>query len=109
MIDKDDEFLLWISNRLVNKYGENPEIVNRMIGIVAKNRLIRSSYKEGNKNSMLAIGNTIRYLENLQKVIRTQHESLVSKISEKTPQEKLEKLEKTDFDNIDMESILRGI
>jgi hypothetical protein len=107
-IDKDDEFLLWLANRLVNKYGENPNIVNRMISIIAKNRLIRSSYTEGNKNTSIAVTNTIRYLSNLQKILGQQHGSLVSKLN--SPSENQNPPEaKTDFDNIDIESLFRGI
>lgn len=109
-VDKDDEFLLWVANRLVYKYGENPSIVNRIISIIAKNRLVRSSYKEGNKNTVLSIGNTIKYLESLQNNLRVQHQSLVSKISQDNLQISDEQSQKrVDFDNIDIESIIRGI
>lgn len=105
--DKDDEFLMWVANRLVNRYGENPHIVNRIICIIAKNRLIRTSYKEGNQHTVLSIANTIKYLEDLQNTIRTQHASLISDINKET--EETKKKTKIDFDNIDMESMLRGI
>lgn len=106
-IEKDDEFLLWVANRLVNRYGENPIIVNRIISIIAKNRLIRTSYKEGNKNTVLSIANTIKYLEDLQNTIRSQHASLVNDINKNT--EDTTNKAKIDFDNIDIESMLRGI
>lgn len=109
-VEKDDEFLLWVANRLVYKYGENPTIVNRIISIIAKNRFVRSSYKEGNKNTVLSISNTIKYLESLQNNLRIQHQSLVSKISQDNlsiPENQQEK--SVDFDNIDVDSIIRGI
>lgn len=109
-VDKDDEFLLWVANRLVYRYGENPTIVNRIISIIAKNRLVRSSYKEGNKNTVLSIGNTIKYLENLQNTLRVQHQSLVNKISQDNlsiPENQQQR--SVDFDNIDVDSIIRGI
>jgi hypothetical protein len=109
--DKDDEFLLWIANRLVYKYGENPEIVNKIISIIAKNRVVRSSYTEGNKNTVIVVNNTIKYLENLQNLLRTQHQSVLSKLSEPkiiTKETGQNTSEKTNFDNIDIESLIRG-
>lgn len=39
-MNKDDEFLLWISKRLVFKYGENKEILDIVNAIVSKNQAI---------------------------------------------------------------------
>jgi len=108
-IDKDNQFLLWISNRLVNKYGEDPAIVNRMISIIAKNRLIQSSYTEGNKNTSIGIINTINYLTNLQKMLSQQHQSLVSQLNPHNQKQFNISDTRTDFDNIDIESLIRGI
>lgn len=109
-IEKDDEFLMWVANRLVYKYGESPNIVNRIISIIAKNRLIRSSYKEGNKNTVLSITNTIKHLESLQNTLRSQHQSLVSKISQDTLTTQNQPSQNSlDLENIDIESIIRGV
>ena len=108
-IDTDNQFLLWVSNRLVNKYGEDPAIVNRIISIIAKNRLIQSSYTEGNKNTSIGIINTIKYLTNLQKILSQQHQSLVSKLNSPSQEQSGVSDAKIDFDNIDIESLIRGI
>lgn len=107
-IDKDDEFLLWIANRLVYKYGEDKNLVNKIISIIAKYRYIRSAYTEENKNTSLAISNTINYLTTLQSHMYKQHESLLSKIKtdKEVAQEKEVKIS-IDFDNLDIDSIIR--
>jgi Ni,Fe-hydrogenase maturation factor len=64
----DEEFLVWIANRLVNKYGESRDILDRTIKIVSKNRTIKKTSLENIKNHTIIIDNMIHYLTQLQKM-----------------------------------------
>ncbi len=103
----DDDFLLWVGKRLIHKYKEHPLILNRIIKIVAKHRLIVNSYTESNKNTLSGIIQTINGLQTLGENLKVQHHSLINKI--KTTNMDNLSVDPLDFDNIDVDALIRGI
>lgn len=101
----DNEFLLWIAKRLVYKYKEDPYILNRIIGIIAKHRTIASICVENNHNTLSGIVSAMNTLISVQDSIKTHQLSLSSKLNLPNT----EKQQPIEFGDIDVESIIRGI
>lgn len=93
----DEEFLVWIANRLVNKYNESRDILDRTIKIISKNRQLRNTSIENIKNNTLAIQNMINYLTRLQKLNTVNTETSQSNEIKLTNQNLLESI---DIDNL---------
>jgi|688.fasta_scaffold489321_3 hypothetical protein len=102
MIETDREFLLWLAKRLVYKYGEKPEIISQMMGLINRNRSKYNAYEENLQNMLLFISGTIDSLTNMQKICAN------LTISNQTDQ-KLTDQNIQLFDTIDMDNFIKGV
>jgi hypothetical protein len=107
MIDSmntDEEFLLWIANRLVFKYKENSSIIDRVQFIIQKNKIIKNVLDTNNISLTKAISETIFYLD----AIKTKNQSEIKSLSSKFRDIKMAK-NMSSLENIDIDYVLKGV
>lgn len=97
----DDAFLIWIAKRLVNKYGENKEIVSIVESIIEKNRILISSLDISNTSSLTGISNAVNILISTKKQIENNNKIMVDEFA-KLKNKKL----MNNFENIDINSLI---
>jgi hypothetical protein len=100
MTESDKEFLLWIAKRLVYKYGEKPDIITQVMGLLNRDRTEKNAYQENVQNTLLFISTTIDSLTNMQKICTNLSINNVTKSTENN---------NLSLDNIDMDNFIRGI
>ena len=100
----DEDFLLWIANRLVFRYKEDSTILDRVKFIIEKNKIIRNVLDNNNISMNKAITETVRYLDSVREKNQTEIKSLSSKF-------KSIKLDNNivNFENIDIDYLLTGV
>ena len=104
VIKTDEDFLLWIANRLVFKYKENRSILDRVIFIIEKNKTIKKVLDDNNLCLTKSISEAIKYLDLAKKTNQSEIATLSSKFRDIRIDMNIANL-----DNIDMDYILKGV
>jgi hypothetical protein len=102
--NSDEDFLLWIANRLVYRYKENSTIIDRVKFIIEKNKIIRNVLDNSNISMTRAITETIKYLDLVKEKNQVEIKSLSSKFKDIKIDNNIINLE-----NIDMDYVLKGV
>ena len=103
-LSSDEDFLLWIANRLVYKYKENSSIVDRVTFIIEKNKIIRDVLDKNNISMTKGITETIKYLDLIKEKNQTEIKALSAKFKDIKTNNNIVNLE-----NIDIDYILKGV
>jgi hypothetical protein len=102
--NNDEDFLLWIANRLVYRYKENSTIIDRVKFIIEKNKIIRNVLDNNNISMTRAITETIKYLDLVKEKNKVEIKSLSSKFKDIKIDNNI-----VDLENIDMDYLLKGV
>jgi hypothetical protein len=102
--NNDEDFLLWIANRLVYRYKENSTIIDRVKFIIEKNKIIRNVLDNNNISMTRAITETIKYLDLVKEKNQVEIKSLSSKFKDIKIDNNI-----IDLENIDMDYVLKGV
>ena len=102
--NNDEDFLLWIANRLVYRYKENSTIIDRVKFIIEKNKIIRNVLDNSNISMTRAITETIKYLDLVKEKNQVEIKSLSSKFKDIKIDNNI-----VDLENIDMDYLLKGV
>ena len=102
--NSDEDFLLWIANRLVYRYKENSTIIDRVKFIIEKNKIIRNVLDNSNISMTRAITETIKYLDLVKEKNQVEIKSLSSKFKDIKIDNNI-----IDLENIDMDYVLKGV
>jgi hypothetical protein len=102
--NNDEDFLLWIANRLVYRYKENSTIIDRVKFIIEKNKIIRNVLDNNNISMTRAITETIKYLDLVKEKNQVEIKSLSSKFKDIKIDNNI-----IDLENIDMDYLLKGV
>jgi hypothetical protein len=102
--NNDEDFLLWIANRLVYRYKENSTIIDRVKFIIEKNKIIRNVLDNNNISMTRAITETIKYLDLVKEKNQVEIKSLSSKFKDIKIDNNI-----VDLENIDMDYLLKGV
>jgi hypothetical protein len=102
--NSDEDFLLWIANRLVYRYKENSTIIDRVKFIIEKNKIIRNVLDNSNISMTRAITETIKYLDLVKEKNQVEIKSLSSKFKDIKIDNNI-----IDLENIDMDYLLKGV
>jgi|694.fasta_scaffold55843_8 hypothetical protein len=102
--NSDEDFLLWIANRLVYRYKENSTIIDRVKFIIEKNKIIRNVLDNNNISMTRAITETIKYLDLVKEKNQVEIKSLSSKFKDIKIDNNI-----IDLENIDMDYVLKGV
>jgi hypothetical protein len=102
--NNDEDFLLWIANRLVYRYKENSTIIDRVKFIIEKNKIIRNVLDNSNISMTRAITETIKYLDLVKEKNQVEIKSLSSKFKDIKIDNNI-----IDLENIDMDYVLKGV
>lgn len=99
---EDEEFLLWLYNRLNLKHREDKHILDRLISIIDKYKIALSITSKDNIFLDNAVKKTAEYLSAVYK----QHHKQISGISSKLVEYQVEKTV-PDFENLDLDQLLK--
>lgn len=102
MTDQDKEYLLWLAKRLVYKYGEKPDVINKIIGIIKRVRTEQKLYQENANNTVLCVSNAINSLSSIQKIYTNSNIGKNIQNIKTTTDPML-------FDSIDMDNFIKGV
>jgi hypothetical protein len=104
VIKTDEDFLLWIANRLVFKYKENRSILDRVIFIIEKNKTIKKVLDDNNLSLTKSISEAIKYLD----LAKRNNQSEIAALSSKFRDIRID-MNIANLDNIDMDYLLKGV
>lgn len=82
MTKDDEDFIIWIANRLVFKYRENSLILDRIKFILEKNRTITKVLDDNNILMVKGLDETIKYLDSIRQTNKTNIKTLSTKFTE---------------------------
>jgi len=102
MLNKDLQFLQWISQRLVNKYNEDPKIVLHINDLISRLNTEISTYKELRTVINESVTCSIR---NLQEILN-HNNSATLLIREKISEDRIKQNAET-FESLEIDKILR--
>jgi hypothetical protein len=98
MSTKEIEYILWLSKRLVHKYGENPEIINNITDILQRNHNNIIIYQT-------ICNNIVQYINSLSKKISVSENTVTTNNSVSNIQ-RIEKIN-SDFENLDLDKLFK--
>lgn len=99
-MNKDDEFLLWLSKRLVFKYGENKDIIDIVNAIVLKNQAIQKALDVMTNNVSQKISHNISVASEILKDLQNCKKTIIQSVNESKSKILLSKFEDLDINNL---------
>ena len=108
-LDNDCKYILNLGQILVQKYQEDPKIIDEIMCIIQRFNALKNAYISNSNTAISSLQETTKYLNTIHKVLINNHKALnndLNKAKTVVVPEKSSPKASFDFDSVDIDTLL---